>query len=75
MTDNGRQMQRVHRKDYRHSCGRLLFRGFLPPGSFIALRCPRCNLMHVEQIPYNGTTTTIFSTMIQDGIFDKTTVS
>lgn len=33
--------------DYRHNCGRLLFRGLLTYGSSVQIRCPKCGVMAV----------------------------
>lgn len=43
MGDNGRA--RIAKANYRHNCGRLLFRGLLIEGSVIEVRCPRCGMM------------------------------
>ena len=40
---------RVAAADYRHNCGRLLFRGVLMEGSHIAIRCPKCGKMAVYE--------------------------
>lgn len=35
---------------YRHregTCGRLLFRAYLPPGARVEIMCPKCGLMVV----------------------------
>lgn len=42
------------RQEYRHrgrQCSRLLFVGFLPPGTHIEIRCPACGRMHVIHVP------------------------
>lgn len=42
------------RHEYRHrqaQCSRLLFVGYLPPGTHIEMRCPSCGRMHVIDIP------------------------
>ena len=33
--------------DYRHTCNRLLFRGYLADGSVIKIRCPKCGKMAI----------------------------
>ncbi len=38
------------RRDYRHHCNRLLFRGSLAVGTKIQIRCPKCGLMHVIDV-------------------------
>ncbi len=41
------------RREYRHrakDCGRLLFVGYLPPGTRIEIRCPSCGRMHVIEV-------------------------
>lgn len=41
------------RREYRHrapQCSRLLFNGYLPPGTYIEIRCPACGRMHVIQV-------------------------
>jgi len=41
------------RRAYRHrvrDCGRLLFVGYLPPGTYIEIRCPTCGRIHVIQV-------------------------
>ena len=46
------------RREYRHrleSCSRLLFVGYLPPGTHIEIRCPSCGRMYVIDVPGNGT--------------------
>lgn len=49
------------RVDYRHvtdQCTRLLFQGYLAPGTRIEIRCPSCGGMHVISVPQpslNGT--------------------
>lgn len=46
--------RRRYRREYRHrlgECSRLLFVGYLPPGTHIELRCPACGRMHVIDIP------------------------
>ena len=40
--------------EYRHSCGRLLFRGHLKPGSIIETKCPRCGVVLVGGDGYYG---------------------
>lgn len=42
------------RHEYRHrggQCSRLLFVGYLPPGTHIEIRCPACGRMHVIDVP------------------------
>ena len=39
------------RRDYRHSCNRLLFRAHLPPGTTLEIRCPKCGKMYVVKEP------------------------
>lgn len=36
--------------DYRHSCGRLLFRGHLAAGTELSIRCPRCGMIVVFEV-------------------------
>lgn len=46
--------RRRYRREYRHrlgECSRLLFVGYLAPGTHIELRCPACGKMHVIDIP------------------------
>lgn len=44
MSDN--EKPKIHKYDYRHrKCNRLLFRGYLAPGSIIQIRCPKCGGM------------------------------
>lgn len=44
VSDNERP--KIHKYDYRHrKCNRLLFRGYLSPGSIIQIRCPKCGGM------------------------------
>ena len=41
---------RTLRREYRHryqDCSRLLFVGYLAPGTRIEIRCPACGRMHV----------------------------
>lgn len=41
------------RREYRHrasDCGRLLFVGYLPPGTHIEIRCPACGRVHVIRV-------------------------
>lgn len=41
------------RREYRHrasDCARLLFVGYLPPGTRIEIRCPSCGRMHVIEV-------------------------
>lgn len=55
MTDNDNGHKLSYRlRDYRHACigfsqGRLLFHGFLAPGTHIEIRCPRCGIMAVYE--------------------------
>jgi phage FluMu protein Com len=42
-------------RDYRHHCGRLLFRGRIPEGTYIEVRCPKCGQMHTLEVQPNGT--------------------
>lgn len=52
---------RADRVEYRHgtaSCQRKLFDAYLPPGTYIEIRCPKCGRMHVISVPLislNGT--------------------
>jgi phage FluMu protein Com len=42
---------------YRHrtaTCTRLLFEGYLAPGSHLHVRCPACGGMHLISIPMHG---------------------
>jgi phage FluMu protein Com len=59
MTSNGIQGDNIAppRRDYRHHCNRLLFRGSLPSGTYIEIRCPKCGRMHV----LNANTTSVYS--------------
>lgn len=46
--------RRRYRREYRHraaGCSRLLFAGYLPPGTHIEMRCPACGRMHVIDVP------------------------
>ena len=44
MTNN--KKPKIQRYDYRHrACNRLLFRGYLAPGSVLQIRCPKCGGM------------------------------
>lgn len=46
--------RRRYRREYRHrlgECSRLLFVGYLPPGTHIEMRCPACGRMHVIDVP------------------------
>lgn len=41
------------RREYRHragQCSRLLFVGYLPPGTHIEIRCPACGRIHVIRV-------------------------
>jgi hypothetical protein len=41
------------RREYRHAaaqCSRLLFVGYLPPGTHIEIRCPACGRVHVIDV-------------------------
>lgn len=41
------------RREYRHrsaSCSRLLFTGYLPPGTYIEIRCPSCDRIHIIRV-------------------------
>jgi hypothetical protein len=50
MPDNCNGHKPTYRlRDYRHNCGRLLFHGFLMPGSRIEIRCPKCGIMAVYE--------------------------
>jgi len=40
---------RVAAADYRHNCGRVVFRGVLVEGSHIEMRCPKCGKMAVYE--------------------------
>lgn len=45
--------RRNARRAYHHrarNCSRLLFTGYLPPGTYIEIRCPACGIMHVIQV-------------------------
>jgi phage FluMu protein Com len=54
MSDNG-QSPPAKPRDYRHHCGRLLFRGRLPAGTYIEMRCPRCNAMIPIKLSFDNT--------------------
>ena len=41
----------IKKYDYRHHCGRLLMRGYLPPGTNIDIRCPSCGKMWHMNLP------------------------
>jgi phage FluMu protein Com len=45
-------------REYRcaERCGRLLFRGHLPPGAEVEIRCPRCHRTRTFYGPTNGKT-------------------
>lgn len=49
---NGRQIAVIKPRDYRHDCGRLLFRGILTAGSLVEIRCPRCGRMAIFPPPH-----------------------
>lgn len=41
------------RREFRHrtnKCSRLLFVGYLPPGTYIEIRCPACGRIHVIEV-------------------------
>lgn len=43
---------RQARREFRHRdsrCGRLLFVGYLAPGTRIEIRCPKCGRLHVVE--------------------------
>lgn len=40
----------IRARDYRHTCGRLLFRGRLSPGTRIEIRCPKCGRIHIIEV-------------------------
>jgi hypothetical protein len=42
-------------RDYRCSCGRLLFRAILPPGSHVEVRCwhHQCSRMNIIALKYD----------------------
>ena len=40
---------RKRRTDYRHHCGRLLFKGYLAPGSRVDIRCFKCNTVAIVE--------------------------
>ena len=45
--------RRMARREYRHraaQCSRLLFVGYLPPGTHIEIRCPACGRIHVIHV-------------------------
>lgn len=45
------------RREFRHragDCGRLLFVGYLPPGTHIEIRCPACGRIHVIHVEPAG---------------------
>ena len=47
-------------RPYRHRtgrCSRLLFEGYLAPGTKVRLRCPKCGLMHVVTANTTGVMT------------------
>lgn len=44
-------------KEYRHrsqGCSRLFFEGYLPPMTFIRIRCPSCGKMHEIRMNTTG---------------------
>lgn len=46
--------RRRYRREYRHrlgECSRLLFVGYLSPGTHIEMRCPACGKLHVIDVP------------------------
>lgn len=46
--------RRGARRQYRHraaQCSRLLFVGYLPPGTYIEIRCPACDRIHIIRVP------------------------
>lgn len=56
--------RRRYRREYRHrlgECSRLLFVGYLPPGTHIEMRCPACGRMHVIDVPAAATVAVVDS--------------
>ena len=48
---------RMQRREFRHryqDCSRLLFVGYLAPGSRIEIRCPSCGRMHIIEEAQNS---------------------
>jgi len=44
-------------RQYRHrseTCSRLLFKGYLPPGTHIRVQCPACGKMHHIDVPLSS---------------------
>jgi phage FluMu protein Com len=41
-------------RDYRHHCGRMLFRGYLPPLTRLSIKCPKCGKVFNIQIGEDG---------------------
>lgn len=46
----GTKYERRPSVDYRHNCGRLLFRGYLAVGTALTIRCPKCGGMAVYEV-------------------------
>ena len=40
----------VKKRDHRHHCGRLMFRGYFPPGTDVTARCPKCKGIYVLKL-------------------------
>jgi phage FluMu protein Com len=50
-------MRDYERKDYRCVCNRKLFRAWLPIGTYLEIRCPKCRKDFVVNIESKPTTT------------------
>ena len=48
------QRENGERRDYRHTCGRLLFRGYLPKTARVEIRCAKCGALVVLTNSING---------------------
>jgi len=49
LTTKEEKLPLVSPADYRHNCGRLLFRGVLMVGSRVEMRCPKCGKLAVYE--------------------------
>ena len=53
-------------QQYRcNSCGRLLGRFVMVPGLYMAIQCPKCKRMNVEDIALNSTTAPVLMDMLE----------
>ena len=51
--------------EYRHTCGRMLFIGYLPPTTCLRIRCPRCGGMAVFDV--HGVESPVEATIAPNG--------